>query len=318
MGTDTDADILTLRRNIGGLGAMECHLCPERGGSIARLTLDGPDGAVDLLRPASGWALRHGSAADMGCFPLVPFSNRIAGGRFAFDGGTVELPLTMDGCPHAIHGEGWRASWSVEERGAATTRLVHRHERRRHEGHGHAGAGWPWRYRATQDITLHEDGLSVVLDLLNEDDRPMPAGIGLHPYFPKPPGTRLTARVNGVWLNDPTLLPLARAALPDVWRFPGGVLMDRTVLDNGFTGWDGIATLDWPDLGLRLTVAADGPFGHLVIYAPAGEDYLCVEPVSHMTDAVNRGQEPDAGLRVLQPGESLRGTMRLRLSPLRA
>lgn len=316
MGTDIDADILTLHRRIGSgsggsgsgeRGDLECLLCPDRGGAIARLTVQGPDGPVALLRPASDWALRHGSAVDMGCFPLVPFSNRIAAGRFDFDGRTVALPLNMAGCPHAIHGDGWQAPWTVTERTDGAARLVL----------DHAGQGWPWRYRAVQDIALEEDGLTVLLDLTNEDDRPMPAGIGLHPYFPKPPGTRLSARVGGVWMNDPSLLPMDRAALPEEWCFPDGVVMDRTVLDNGFTGWDGRATLDWPSLGLRLTVTADGPFGHLVIYAPPGEDYLCVEPVSHMTDAVNRGREADAGLRVLAPGESLRGTMRLSLSPLR-
>ncbi|WP_448204749.1 aldose 1-epimerase [Azospirillum sp. sgz302134] len=293
-----DAEILALRR-----GDMECVLCPERGGSIARLTRHGPEGTVELLRPASDWALASGSAIDMGCFPLVPFSNRIDGGRFRFDGRDVELPLDMDGCPHAIHGHGWRAAWTVEDREESFARLVYRH----------AADGWPWRYGATQDIVLEEDGLHVALDLVNEDSRPMPAGIGLHPYFPKPPGTRLDARVHNVWMNDPTLLPAERAPLPAAWDFPEGVEMDRTVLDNGFTGWDGRAALTWPGLGLRLTLTADGPFGHLVIYAPRGEDYLCVEPVTHMTDAVNRSREADAGLCTLQPGESLRGTIRLRL-----
>ena len=29
-------------------------------------------------------------------------------------------------------------------------------------------------------------------------------------------------------------------------------------------------------------------FGHLIVYTPPGEDFFCVEPVSHMTDAINR------------------------------
>ncbi|CCD01316.1 protein of unknown function (plasmid) [Azospirillum baldaniorum] len=49
---------------------------------------------------------------------------------------------------------------------------------------------------------------------------------------------------------------------------------------------------------------------------PPGEDYLCVEPVSHMTDAVNHPEQPDTGLRRLEPGEELSGTMRLRLETL--
>ncbi len=303
MGADAD-DIVTLRR-----GAMECTLCPRRGGSIARLAWHGADGTVELVRPASAGALRGGSAIDMGCFPLIPYSNRIAAGRFRFDGRAVRLPPDPMGGPHAIHGHGWTADWTVEERAGPSVRLAFRH----------AADAWPWAYSATQTITLDEDGLTVAIALTNEGDGPMPAGIGLHPYLPKPPGTVLTARVGGVWLNDGSLLPGERTPLPAAWAFPRGVAMDRTVLDNGFTGWDGRATLLWPASGgapaRRLSIQADGPFGHLVIYAPRGEDYLCVEPVSHMTDAVNRAAEPDSGLCALTPGKRLSGTVRFRLEP---
>ncbi|MBK3801039.1 aldose 1-epimerase [Azospirillum brasilense] len=305
IGAHTLTHTLTLNRSAAN-GSLECTLCPGRGGVVASLAWSGANGTIDLLRPASDWALRHGSATDMGCFPLVPFSNRIAGGQFTFDGRPVRLPLDGDGNPHVIHGHGWRAAWTVEDATASSARMVFRHR----------ADAWPWRYRATQTVVLEEDGASLTLSLVNEDDTPMPAGIGLHPYFPKPPGTRLTARVGGVWLNGPTILPVERVAVPPRWDFTAGIVMDRTVLDNGFTGWDGVAALDWPTLDRRLSIETEGPFGHLIVYAPPDADYLCVEPVSHMTDAVNRPEEPDTGLRRLEPGEELIGTMRLRLETL--
>ncbi|AWK87118.1 aldose 1-epimerase [Azospirillum thermophilum] len=293
-------DLATLRH-----GAIACLLAPDCGGSIARLTVEGPRGPIDLLRPASPAALAGTFAPDMGCFPLVPFSNRIGGGRFTFRQRRVRLE-TDPGSPHRIHGHGWQNPWMVEGLDGRSARLTYRH----------GADDWPWRYAAAQDISVERDGLTVSMELVNLSDEPMPAGIGLHPYFPKPPGTVLTANVATVWRNDDTLLPLAREAVPEAWDFPRGVRMDEVVLDNGFTGWDGVATLDLPALGHRLTIAADGPFGHLIVYAPRGESYLCVEPVSHMTDAVNRTEEPDAGLRVLEPGERLAGTVRLRVCPL--
>lgn len=287
---------------------VECLLAPRIGGSVARLRWRGGGGGppLDLLRPVSDDRLRHGGAEDLGCFPLVPFSNRIADGRFRFDDREVRLPLNLAGSPHAIHGHGWRSPWSVEERTATTARLDYRH----------AADAWPWRYRATQDVALTSDGVTITIELSNEGDGPMPAGLGLHPYFRKPPGTTLRARLSGLWDNDATLLPSVRRPLPDGCDFSNGVTMDRTVFDNGFTGWNGAATLTWPDVGLRLSITADDLFGHLVIYSPAGEEYLCVEPVSHMTDAVNRAGEPESGLRVLMPGERLSGTVRFRVEPL--
>ncbi|SMH59675.1 aldose 1-epimerase [Azospirillum agricola] len=297
-------DMVALRH-----GAMECLLAPGCGGSIAAWRRSGPDGTIDLFRPASEAAMAGDFAPDMACFPLIPFSNRVAGGRFTFQGRRVEMP-TDPGSPHRIHGHGWAVPWrvegQVEERTASAARLAFRHR----------ADSWPWSYSAAQTVALDDDGLTVTLELVNESDSVMPAGFGLHPYFPKPPGTRVTARLNGMWESDETILPRNRRPLPPAWNFPKGVAMDGLVLDHGFTGWDGRAVLEWPGRGLSLTIVADGPFGHLIVYAPAGEDYLCLEPVSHMTDALNRPQEPDAGVIALPPGERLTGTVRFRVAAL--
>jgi aldose 1-epimerase len=51
----------------------------------------------------------------------------------------------------------------------------------------------------------------------------------------------------------------------------------------------------------------------LVLYTPPAADFFCVEPVSHVTDAVNLAASgrTDTGLRVLAPGETLRAAMTL-------
>ena len=42
-----------------------------------------------------------------------------------------------------------------------------------------------------------------------------------------------------------------------------------------------------------------------MVYTPPGRGYFCVEPVTHMTDAINRMDVAGHGLRVLAPGETL-------------
>ncbi|MGQ9367113.1 aldose 1-epimerase [Azospirillum sp. A39] len=287
-------------------GDLEAVVCPAVGGSVASLSLHTADGTVALLRPTPPDAVGVAGATDHACFPLVPFSNRVAGGRFRFGERAVALPLNRPGCPHTIHGHAWLEPWTVEERAPDRLRLAYRHR----------ADSWPWDYAAVQTLTLGPDRLTVVLELVNTGTEPMPAGFGLHPYLPKPPGTVLTARVDGVWLTDATLLPAERVPVPEGWRFADGVTMDDCVLDNGFTGWDRRAVLTWPDLGRRVVLEADGPFGHLVIYAPRGEDYVCVEPVTHMTDALNRPHEADSGVLPLPPGGRLTGRVTFRTEPL--
>ncbi|WP_029008114.1 aldose 1-epimerase [Azospirillum halopraeferens] len=287
-------------------GDLETVVCPAVGGSLGRLTLHTPAGPVELMRPTPPNLLGAGCATDHACFPLVPFSNRVAGGRFRFADRAVVLPLNRPGCPHAIHGHAWQAPWTVEERTPDRVRLTFRH----------GADAWPWSYAAVQTFVLSPDRLTVDLELVNESPSAMPAGFGLHPYLPKPPGTVLTAAVDGVWLTDVTLLPAERVPVPEGWRFAGGTVLDDVVVDNGFTGWNGRAALDWPAAGRRLVMEAQGPFGHLVVYAPRGEDYVCIEPVTHMTDAVNHPGEPDGGVVPLEPGERLTGRVTFRTEPL--
>ena len=71
--------------------------------------------------------------------------------------------------------------------------------------------------------------------------------------------------------------------------------------------------IDWPGEKLALVIEAEPVFGHVVIYVPKGEDYFCVEPVSHVNDGFNRLAmgETDTGVVVLDPGQTLDGTVRL-------
>jgi aldose 1-epimerase len=50
-----------------------------------------------------------------------------------------------------------------------------------------------------------------------------------------------------------------------------------------------------------------------VVYVPPGQDFFCVEPVSHVNDGFNlldRGVA-QTGVRILEPGERLAGVVRL-------
>ena len=58
-------------------GALELQVTPAVGGSIARFDWLGPGGRQPLLRGSDN---NFSDVIDAGCFPLVPFANRIRGG----------------------------------------------------------------------------------------------------------------------------------------------------------------------------------------------------------------------------------------------
>jgi aldose 1-epimerase len=281
--------IVTLRS-----GALRLDLAPAIGGAISRFASEGPDGAIEWMRPMSGAAIAAGDVLGSSCFPLVPYSNRIRDNAFAFDGRHVRMEHPY---AHALHGHGWLAPWQVESAAADRASLVFARN---------ATPDWPFAYRARQDFILAGGRLDLRIELVNAGDRRMPSGFGLHPYFPRTPRCRLHAAVTGLWETDDAILPTSLVA-PEAPRDPRiGLAVDAVPLDNCFTGWGGHAEIVWPETETALAMTADGPMGFFVVYTPTGEPYFCAEPVSNATDAVNLAAagRDDTGLLVLEPGQA--------------
>lgn len=286
----------------------ECAVAPAAGGSITRFAATLGGRRIDLLRPAPQDAIAAGDPRRMASFPLVPFSNRVRAGKFRFAGRWVALPLNSPPMPHAIHGLGFQAPWRVASVGDAALVLEHRHE----------GGAWPWPYVARQNFVLGPGGLGVSMEVENTGREAMPLGIGWHPYFPRTPNARLTARVAAMWRTDDAVMPVALADPPPTHRLQQGIRPEAVAMDNCFAGWDGRAVVEWPEWNARLTLTADPPLQFLVVFTPPGRDFFCVEPVSNCTDAFNLAEagRDDTGTVALAPGRSLRAAMTLRPEPL--
>jgi len=283
-------------------GAFELEVCPGVGGSLTAFRYRGRD----LMRPA-GPALVAGAEPEAASsFPLVPFSNRIADCRFGFQGRVYELPPNFPPEPHAIHGQGWQHPWTVAEAGADRAVL----------DFAYRIAGTPFDYRARQILALGDHGLDLTLEVTNAGAGPMPAGLGMHPYFVRTPGVTLRARIAHVWLMDERSIPTRPAPLPADWDFARAPRVADLAMDHCFDGWDGRAELHWPETGVTLAIEAEPLFGHLVIYIPPGQDFFCVEPVSHVNDGFNLADRGvvGTGVRVLAPGETLRGRIGFHVS----
>lgn len=291
-----DEPVISLRA-----GASELGVASAIGGSIAWYRTQFGSDAIDWLRPASARALAAREAGAMGCFPLVPFSNRIREARFRFAGRSVQLPLNVPGQKHCEHGHGWQAPWRIVSRGAAALTIEYRHE----------ADAWPFPYAAWQIFRLEPQCLTIEIAAKNTGSAPMPIGLGLHPYFPRTKQAMLTAAVSQVWDTDDEVMPTRLIDPPPERRLDRGVRVDDVAMDNGFTCWSRRAEIEWPEQRARLTMTADRPMDFLVVYTPPGEDFFCAEPVSNCTDAFNLADQgrTDTGMSVLAPGKTLRAAV---------
>jgi aldose 1-epimerase len=186
----------------------------------------------------------------------------------------------------------WQRPWRVEAGDAHSARLALTHS---------PDADWPYAFELDQCFELSDTGLRVTLRIVNTDTRTQPLGLGWHPYFPKRSRSRLHAELTQRWERDPgTELPTRRVA-------QHGIDGDVAYLDydHVFDGWQGAARIRDERLALRLTSSLD----RLVVYTPPAKDYFCVEPVSHVSNAIHMAEPLAHGLRAVEPGQAFEAWM---------
>lgn len=268
-------------------GALRLALRPDLGGCIAGLW----HRETPILRSVEPVELA--TAWPSGCYPLVPYSNRIGYARFRWKGHDFTTRPNFGESPHSIHGVGWMRPWERVSSSAVEVVLRYRHA---------ADGDWPFAFEATQYFNLTPQSLHVEMVVTNLAEVAQPVGLGWHPYFPKRARSRLHIELAERWDGDATGLPVRKVAQPGI---DAGVA--HLAFDNCFDGWHGAARIRDERFSLQLSSSLD----RLVVYTPPEKDYFCVEPVSHVSNAIHMADPLAHGLRSLAPGESTRAWMQL-------
>ena len=266
-------------------GALRLAVRADLGASIAGLWhRDHP-----VLRSTEADALLTSRAS--GCYPLLPYSNRVAWRRFEWLGQPYTTQQNFDDNPHSVHGVGWQRPWSVTVHTDDTLELA-----LEHAGDAH----WPFPFSATQQFRLQEGHLAVRLTCTNRAAHVAPVGLGWHPYFPKRSRSRLHVELSGRWDSDEAGLPVRHVAQPGI-----DADIEHLRYDNCFDGWQGPARLRDEVLAVTLRSSLD----RLVVFTPSDRAYYCVEPVSHDSNAINFTEPNAHGLRSVAPGEATEAWM---------
>jgi aldose 1-epimerase len=272
-------------------------LAPAVGGSLVNWCVLAS--GQPLLRPNDEHALNTGLPGKLGCYPLVPWSNRISHGGFGNPEGWLALQPNSATDPLPIHGSAWQQAWQVVSQSAEEVVLA-------------LECATPFAYRAEQRFRLRDGELSIELRVTHLAEQPAWHGLGLHPYFPRRPDTQLQAKAAQVWLSDASKLPTGLAAVPAEWDFGQLKALPEGLVDNGFCQWDGHCRIEQPALGYALECQATGA-DYFLLYCPPGLEFFCIEPVSHPVDAHHLAGRP--GLKLLEHNQSVQLNFNLKYIP---
>lgn len=235
---------------------------------------------------------------------LAPWANRIDGLEYFANARKYVLNpalenLRYDGNRLPIHGlvlftDAWRVI--ARDDRSVTSRLEFW---RRPEWM----AQFPFAHAIEITHRLREGALEIETAVENFSNEPMPLCIGFHPYFQLTDSIRDEWRVRiaareQVILSEKLLPTGERKAMQLAAPFP----LRGSALDNVFTDLCGDA-FAIEGARQRIEVQFGAKWKAAVIYAPAGGAFVCIEPMSALTNAFNLEHAGiDSGLQHIAPG----------------
>lgn len=275
---------------------------------------------VSLLWAAESFASGTERPSHSGIPILFPFPGRLRGTELEWEGKTYKL-REGDGAGNAIHGFLHERPWRVIDRTASSV-----------TGQFQASvddpsllSSWPADFRVTATYELKGNALRSRFLVENPSDRPLPCGLGTHPYFRVPIGNgtadecQVRVPVSTQWEINGMLATGEQRPLEDPAAFQQGLRFGDMQFDAIFGGVEfqqGLATaaLQDPQSGRTLVMTFSDAFRECVLYNPPHRQAVCMEPYTCVPDPIElHKQGNDGGLRLLAPGESFTATVEMRL-----
>jgi galactose mutarotase-like enzyme len=301
--TDTKTSILTIRSESAAVA-----IRPEQGGTVTSFIVKGPEGEereVLWQRPSAHSAA--GAWPDGGIPVLFPFAGRV------WDRGELgRYRVRGQSYPMGIHGFLYSLSPKTVAVAQDAVSLGFTHDE-------FTCAVFPWEYSLESTYKLTGQTLALTFVVTNHGattpgGAKMPVALGLHPYF------RLASRLNMQKQGFALSLPRQRAFRVTPQGGQGESFLNvgheridltrnefhNTIFELG-AGKIEAALVE----GERIQMIREEPFGYLVLWGKAEEDFFCIEPWMAPPDAPNQS----LGTRWLAPGESLTARVQIAVIP---
>jgi len=158
---------------------------------------------------------------------------------------------------------------------------------------------WPFAHTIEMTYRLQGGVLEVRTRITNLSSEPMPVAIGFHPYFQLTDSRRdewtISVGARTHWLLAPNKIPTGETEpIERLFDTPSTTALRNYVLDDVFGDLvrdsRGRATMSVAGKSQRLDIVMGPNYRAAVIWAPKPGEFICIEPMAGVTDALNLAQ----------------------------
>jgi aldose 1-epimerase len=157
---------------------------------------------------------------------------------------------------------------------------------------------FPFVHELEYRVQVGDGALEIVTTVRASGDDTVPVSFGFHPYLTIPGTRRQDWRVQlgagGRLVLDEQMIPTGSSEPLDERRFA----LAELSLDEGLAGLDDRPEFRVSAAERALTVSFEHGYSQGQVYAPAGHDFICFEPMTAPANALRSGD----GLELLSPG----------------
>ena len=240
---------------------------------------------------------------------LVPWPNRLRGGRYRWDGQDLQMPINEVEKNNASHGLVRWSNWTDHDVSDPGVTMLLRL---------HASSGYPFVLDLALRYELSPDGLTVTTTATNVGATPAPFGAGFHPYVTagsaRVDESELVVPADTYLVADDDLIPTDAVSVEGTpYDFRAQRAIGETVVDSCFTGLtraNGRTTVTLTGPDGAVDVWMDESFSHVMVFTgdTLPEDRrrrsVAIEPMTCAPNAFETGE----GVIRLEPGDTFTGT----------
>ena len=248
--------------------------------------------------------------------PILYPVNRIAGGRFEFEGRTYAFPINEPDTDCHLHGELHRTEFAVAEQRKDYIRCSLRTEG--------SYPGFPHAYEITIAYSLSEEGLRQETEITNLSGENMPNFLGFHTTFCVPflegsgaEDVRVLAQVGQEIERDmrvylPTGRMLPEDEITKKLRDGSFQPLEKRISRHYKAEQRGIMELRDLKRNISVVYENDRKFPWRLLYNGNAEEYICLEPMTCIANCQNGPfDRAYAGFDFIKPGVSKKYVSRI-------